>query len=319
MHLPGPFTENQPKDYIFQLNAPTSMGDNHIDLLFAARTSGLYLSGDGGQTWESAYKSLNIRQELPTIAVCLSPDFEHEPHVFAGLSGAVLRSYNGGADWQQSRLPTPPPAVSSLVASPNYPEDGIVFAGTNEDGVLISNDRGRSWVSWNFGLLDLNILCLAISPDFTNDETIYAGCESGIFRSTNGGRAWRELTLPVGYDSVLSLAISQEYAQDNILFAGTENKGLLISLDRGKNWQGVDEATSDQPVNSVLLSSSCSKHEEILILHGSTLKISKDCGKTWKRWQVKKLAGSHITAVLAPHGFNDGVFVGCEDGAVMRV
>lgn len=253
------------------------------------------------------------------MAIALAPDFNHEPTVFAGLNGAILRSSDGGTNWQRSRLPSPPPAISTLVISPNYAEDGIIFAGNNEDGVLVSNDRGKNWIFWNFGLLDLHILCLAISPDFAMDETLFAGAESGLFRSTNGGRAWKEVALPIGFDAVLSLAISPRFAQDNTLFIGTENNGLLVSRDRGRSWIPPIESTSEAPVNQILLSPATSAKQEILILYGGGLLISKDGGKTWKPWQTKKLGSRNVTAVLACHGTEEGVLVGFEDGNTTRI
>jgi photosystem II stability/assembly factor-like uncharacterized protein len=309
---------SQPDDYIYQLAAPTSISKNDVGILFAARASGLYYSRDNGQNWESAYKSLNAGQVLPTIAITLSPNFEHEPHIFAGLNGAILRSYDGGKNWQQCYLPGPPPVISSLITSPHYARDGIAFAGTNEDGVLLSTDRGKNWIAWNFGLLDLNILCLAISPDFATDETLYAGAVSGLFKSTNGGRAWREVALPIGYDAVLSLALSPKFTQDNTMYAGTENKGLLVSQDRGKSWQSLVETTGDQPVNSVLLSPNFPSDQEILLLHGGTLILTKDNGKIWKPWQKKITRGRNVTSLLVLHSFREGVFIGFEDGSVIK-
>jgi photosystem II stability/assembly factor-like uncharacterized protein len=311
-------TPPQSNDYIFQFAVPASFSHDGNRTCFAARTLGLFRSSDGGQTWESAYTSLNTREALPTTAIALAPDFNHEPTVFAGLNGAILRSYDGGTNWQRSRLPTPSPAISALAIAPNYVEAGIVFAGTNEDGVLVSNDRGKNWVSWNFGLLDLNILCLAISPDFATDETLFAGTESGLFSSTNGGRAWKEVALPIGFDAILSLAISLRFAQDNTLFVGTENNGLLISRDRGKSWQPLTETISAAPVNQILLSPAAPTRE-IFILHGGEPLVSIDSGKSWKAWKSKLLGGRDVTALLAANSPWGIILVGCEDGRVLSV
>jgi photosystem II stability/assembly factor-like uncharacterized protein len=309
----------QPNDIIFQFSAPGSFSQGVKRICFAARSSGLFRSIDGGQTWESAYATLNIREALLTISVVLAPDFQHDQTVFAGLNGAILRSHDGGENWQRGRLPTPPPAISALVISPKYEQDATIFAGTNEDGVLKSSDGGRNWVAWNFGLLDLTIFCLAISPDFGADETLYAGTESGLFRSTNAGRAWKEVPLPVGFDAVLSLAISPNFAQDNTLFAGTENKGLLVSQDRGKSWQSPCDGTSAEPVNQIAFLNTSSTKQAVLILVGGTPLVSKDAGKTWKLWRGKKLAGRNVTTLLAPDGLEESVLVGFENGTIFQI
>ena len=306
-----------PDDYIFQLAAASSQRSESSQIFFAARASGLFRSHDDGQSWESAYATLNTSERLPTTSIAIVPNFAREPTVFAGLNGAILRSHDGGTNWQSSRLPEPPPAISALAISPNYAEDGVVFAGTNEDGVLVSNDRCQNWAAWNFGLLDLNILCLGISPDFAADETIFAGTESGLFRSTNGGRAWKEVSLPISFDAILSLALSPNFAQDGTLFAGTENNGLLISRDGGKSWQLLAETTSAAPVNQILLSPTAPS-KEIFILHGGALLVSKDGGKTWTPWNAKRLGDWNITAVLALNDLADSFLIGLEDGRILR-
>ncbi len=304
-------------DYIFQFAAWSSPGGASMQTCFAARSSGLYRSKDGGQTWEPAYASLNTSEALATTSVALAPDFAHEPTIFAGLNGAILCSYDGGNSWQPGRLPAPLPAISALAISPCFQEDGTALAGTSEDGVLVTSDRGMNWVSWNFGLLDLNILCLAVSPEFAADETIFAGSESGLFRSTNGGRAWKDVVLPVEFDAVLSLAISPNFVGDNTVFVGTENQGLLVSHDRGKSWRLVGEKTASDPVNHIVLSAS-SPASELLILHGGALIVSKDGGETWKKWKKKLTGEQNVTAVLAPQGPSGEALIGLEDGRIFR-
>ncbi len=308
----------EPTDFVFQLVAPITPGQDGRLPCFAARRSGLYRSMDNGRTWELAYASLNAPEALPTTAVALAPEFNYEPTVFAGLNGAILCSYDGGIHWQPGRLPAPLPAISSLAVSPCYREDGMVFAGTNEDGVLVSSDRGKNWILWNFGLLDLSVLCLAVSPEFAVDETLFAGTESGLFRSTNGGRAWKEVSLPIGFDAVLSLAISPNFTRDSSIFAGTENNGVLVSQDRGKNWKSVSETTRSEPVNSILLSPRA-PDKALLILHGGTMKISKDGGISWRGWKTRQVRTRNVTAVLAPPGRGSGALIGFEDGSISQV
>ncbi|RPJ52367.1 MAG: hypothetical protein EHM21_00380, partial [Chloroflexi bacterium] len=221
---------------VYALTAAPGTVPGQNGLVFAASSTGLQRSADGGQTWTDALAELNLTGTLPVISLAISPDFEQQPKVIAGAPGGVFHS-TAGQSWRAVVMANPAPTVSSLAISPNYSRDETVFAGTMEDGVFISRDGGERWVTWNFGLLDLNVMCLGISPDFANDETVFAGTESGIFRSTNGGRAWREIEVPFGFDAVISLALSPQYAGDRTLYAGTEEQGLWVSRNEGETWQ----------------------------------------------------------------------------------
>ncbi|MBK8020735.1 MAG: hypothetical protein IPK19_04730 [Chloroflexi bacterium] len=195
-------------------------------ILYAARTSGLSRSRDGGTTWEETFASLEQAEPLAAIAVASTGQT-----VFAGVKGAVLRSDDAGDHWTMVGLGSPPPLVVALTISPNFAEDGLVAAGTAEDGVFVSTDRGDTWVAWNFGLLDQSVYALAFSPDFARDRTLYAGAESGVFRSVSAGRGWRETAFPMDAAPVLSLALF-----GGALVAGTEQHGLFAS-DGGEHWR----------------------------------------------------------------------------------
>ena len=305
------------QDYIYQFIASGNFNRSKADY-FAARVSGLYRSSDGGKSWTSAFDSLNLQKDLSALAVAVSPDLEDDPSIFVGLNGGILRSPDNGRHWESALLPSPPPAISALAISPNFIQDGIVFAGTLEDGMLRSSDRGGRWDAWNFGLLDLNILCVAISPDFARDETLFVGTQSGIFRSTNGGRAWREINLPGEFDAVLSLTLAPDFASNGTLFAGTENQGLFRSTDGGKTWQRLAKSKLKEPINSILLAPDFIARPELLILHGDQLLISVDCGRRWRPFRANLVNRKSVAAILCPYGFDpsSSVLVGYTDGSI---
>ena len=240
--------------------------------------------------------------------------------MFAGISGSILRSYDGGETWQASELPLPPPLVSCLAVSPNYEIDGVVFAGTMEDGVFRSADRGAHWMAWNFGLYDPHILALAISPDFEEDNTLFVGAEAGIFCSTTNGRSWRELPFPNELAPVQSLAISWAYKFDGLLFAGTESSGLFQSIDRGGNWTRVAEDVIAESVDQILLGPNYPAIPHLLALTSDGLYVSRDAASTWSAWPLGKLADEEIMVVAAPHGLEPGapLLLGMVDGRVSR-
>ncbi len=218
----------------------------------AGRASGLYRSEDGGVSWQPLIGGPGAAVQPLVSAVAVASGEGLEQTLFAGGQGSLLRSGDGGLRWQTCVLPQPPPLITSIAVSPAFVHDGIVLAGTAEDGVFRSADRGDRWASWNFGLLDLRIMALAISPAFASDEIVYAAAETGLFRSTDGGRAWREMTLTEHSEPVLSLALSPDFGANGLLYAGTESAGLFRSFDRGKNWQYLPEIdTGGQPINGL--------------------------------------------------------------------
>jgi photosystem II stability/assembly factor-like uncharacterized protein len=306
-------------DLIYSLAASPDFAQDGICL--AARSSGLVISEDGGQSWKDAFASLNLTETLTTTAVCVSPDFPIQKHIFAGFPGGILLSLDGGKSWQTARAPTPPPVITVLETSPNYARDRCVFAGTMEDGMLLSVDGGASWHPWNFGLLDARVMALAISPGFARDGTLFTATETGIFRSSNNGRSWSETNFPPELAPVLCLALSPNFSQDSTLFAGTESNGLLKSIDEGNTWQRLGEEAIIGVVNAILISPEYPNRKELLLLGEDKLLVSCDDGETWSERPVITHLETALTCVIAPEGFRQGakLLVGSQDGGVIIV
>ena len=309
-------SENSPmdsdtNDFVYQFT--TSQ-----DGWYAACASNLYRSTDQGASWKSAYVSLELQNPLSTLCVAAPIGPDEHPYVFAGLHSGLLRSTDGGETWESAPQPSPSPIFSFLAPSPDFAQDGMLFAATLGCGVLIYKSHGSQLSMWNFGLLDHEILCLEVSPNFIEDHTIFAGVQSGLFLSTNGGRSWTDIDLPVGYEPVLSLAISPDFANDRLLYAGTESKGILCSSDCGKKWKPLGEGVLAKPINSILLGPQFPKKSDLLIVHGENPLFSSDGGYSWEHWRTDRLDCLDVSAILAPEGFGDGVpaVVGLFDGGI---
>jgi photosystem II stability/assembly factor-like uncharacterized protein len=298
-------SENIAQDIVYALAA--SAGGP----CFAARHSGLWRSEDQGLTWQQIEVLPDEPDQLTVTAVAVSPDFQNDGNIFAGVPGGILRSSDGGAQFSFAALAVPPPSISALALSPSYAQDGIVFAATLEDGMFRSHDRGRSWQAWHFGLFDMNVLCIAISPAFSQDRTVYVGTETGIFCSRNGGRAWQEIGFENELAPVLSLAVSPQFAEDGILFAGTEAAGLFRSDNMGDSWQLVLES---EVVNYVLAA------PDLLAATDDRLWRSGDSGQTWTSQTPTGLGDAVITAAaLSGPTLDSPLLIGLSDGQILRV
>jgi photosystem II stability/assembly factor-like uncharacterized protein len=74
--------------------------------------------------------------------------------------------------------------------------DETIFAGT-DSALYFSYNGGRAWRPLPFPEDAAPILSLAVSPDFAQDQTLFAGTEgNGLHRSQNRGQSWQKLDLP---------------------------------------------------------------------------------------------------------------------------
>ncbi|HLF75709.1 MAG TPA: hypothetical protein VI524_15235 [Anaerolineales bacterium] len=127
----------------------------------------------------------------------------------------------------------------------------IVFAGTQGNGILRSEDRGKTWQP--AGMDEQVVKSLAVSA--SEADTLYAGTKPpAVFVSHNAGETWTELesfrqmrepswkTPTESEPYVLGLAVSP--TDSNVILAGVEYGAVLRSADAGKTWQGHLKDTS---------------------------------------------------------------------------
>ena len=277
-------------DAVYALAASPEFARDGI--CFAACGSGLYRSQDGGDSW----RKLRTSSESVTTAVAVSPAFAQDRSVFAAVKGGVLRSSDGGDTWFTSAFPAPPPLFSSLLVSSHFERDGFLLAATMEDGVFSSTDRGARWQPWNFGLFDLNVLCIALSPAWVDDETVYVGTETGLYRSANGGRAWRHTGFPAEFAPALCIACLEDRdSRASRLIVGTEQHGLMESCDHGETWARLAADAISGAVNQLHV---CRRGDDSLAIYALVedgILCSDDAGKVWT--EVLRVEGTP-TAML---------------------
>ena len=313
------FDTDELQDFVFSFTlSPTFETDR---ICFQARLSGLYRSADGGGTWHLAYDRLGLHGPLLTTSVGFSPGFASDRTVFAGVHGAVAKSIDAGDSWTIVPLSSPPSLVSALAISPNYPEDGTVFAGTLEDGLFRSTDRGSSWKGCNFGLFDLQVLSVVLSPSFKRDGIAIAGTETGLFRSTNGGRSWREGEGLDDFTSILCLAASPTFDARADIYAGTTATGLWRSSDAGRSWSDLGSERTGEAVNSVLLAPSYPQPPDVLLMTDSGFLLSRDGGESWLRPIASVDDLQDVASIAAPSGLGIGapLLVALRMGRVVTV
>jgi photosystem II stability/assembly factor-like uncharacterized protein len=165
----------------------------------------------------------------------------NEALFIATHSGLVIAERAGG-DWRISERALKGKRVTSVIA-----REGVVLIGTHE-GVLRSDDWGKTWRDASNGLNSRYVRWLAYHPEISDRE--FAGTEpADIFVSHDGANSWRECNevaqirnahhwfLPYsnGAGCIRGLAFNGSRA-----YAAAEVGGALRSDDGGETWRLCD-------------------------------------------------------------------------------
>jgi photosystem II stability/assembly factor-like uncharacterized protein len=121
-------------------------------------------------------------------------------------------------------------------------KEGLLFAGTDDGKVSISENNGATWRSIDHvpGVADTAPV-FKILPSQHNAKVVYAAFNNHqagdfkpyIMKSVDMGRTWTSIVGNLPEGSVYSLA--EDYVDPNLLFAGTE-WGLFVTRDGGSKW-----------------------------------------------------------------------------------
>jgi len=241
--------------------------------------------------------------EEVVYALAASPDFAKTGTCFSARQSGLYRSDDGGETWKsvyESLTLDMPLVTTSVVVSPAFPQDGLVYAGTN-GGILRSANGGETWEVAVLRTPSPLVSALAISPDFANDKTLFAGTmEDGVFRSTDQGTEWVFWNFGLYDPNILCLVVSPDYQTDKCLFAGTEN-AIFLSRNSAHSWKETSFPLDRGPVLSVAISPNFTRDRTLFAgtdAHG--LFCSKDAGKTWQPVPGLNVTSSINALLISP-------------------
>lgn len=164
--------------------------------------------------------------------------------LIANTRDGLARATRADADRWQVKQFMQGHDIRCLEPDPHHP--GTIYAGTQGNGVLRSDDLGQSWQP--AGLDGQIVKALAVSPH--TPDTVYAGAKPPLlFISQDGGQNWTERdgfraipsrdswwspAEPPGTAYINGLAISPVNPQ--IILAGIEFGAVVRSTDGGQTW-----------------------------------------------------------------------------------
>jgi len=212
-------------------------------MLYAATSSGLRSSSDGGQTWAEVEIAEIKGQAITALAI---DGEDQERPLYVGTFGrGLFKSVDGGKSWFSLGLKN-----RNLTALAS--QKGAVYAVTSSPfaGVYHSSDAGKTFLPSDAGNLPPEVDIRSLALDLENPLNVYIGTAlvagsrstdySRVKVSRDGGRTWNslgrwDLNNPNGPDPRQPISVLL-YARGDRVYAGDSNRLFRLSPDRG-DWQ----------------------------------------------------------------------------------
>lgn len=239
------------------------------DTLFAGGFNRVYVSQDGGNTWDST--------------AVVSPDIDEvnsvryaQGRLWAGTPAwGIFRSDDGGQHWQADNNGLS--GLGAMQISSLALRGDSLYAGTYGAGVFVKKISSNSnWSAYNAGIPWLNVESLNCVGDVLFAG---AGMNATVSMQRRPGNAWVEVNYAVF--SGLGDAFLGVTEKDGVLLAAG-SLGLYRSTDGGDNWAPYNAGTGYLE-RARLITGDGKVFANLVRTSGlSFLKYSDDLGQHWQ-------------------------------------
>jgi len=193
--------------------------------IFASACSGIYRSDNAAREWRKI-------QGIPYTArrtYAITQDPRNPASVYAATSEGLWKTSDGGISWRRT---TPPDwVVNAVVVAGGSP--ARVLIGTEQLGVLSSDDGGEHFQDANAGFFHRQILALALDAGHPGRVlAVLAHAPDTIVATEDGGKNW----LPLG-PGLRTEQMLRVYATPGGWWASIEHGGLMRYDAARKAWQ----------------------------------------------------------------------------------
>ncbi len=213
---------------------------NHVIM---SACSGIYESKNAGDSWRKVQGIPS--QSRRTRAILQHPSVPGL--VFAGTTEGFWRSERGGDADSWMVTTSRQIEINSITVHPSRPE--TIYIGTNNYGVMVSYDSGKSFIPTNGGYSGRFANAIVADRETPNRifaATINTATGGGfLFVSNDNGASWRPSMRNMP-SRLITYSILQDQQDANIIYLGT-NLGVYRSTDRGTSWAPIWSANAPPP------------------------------------------------------------------------
>jgi photosystem II stability/assembly factor-like uncharacterized protein len=307
-----------------------AMDPEHPETLYvgttdAIKSTGIYVSRDGGATWGSLRTGL-LATHYPTFTnvsalaiVARAPDTLYAiGHTVNGMR--VFKTVNAGISWEYVDAYRDAAVPRCIAVNPKDPLE--VYVGL-QDGLHKSTDGRKSWVRSETGLkgangssLDIHIVVV----DPLQPSTVYACSGNQLFISENAGETWRLQSRIVANAEASILALKADPKEGQTFYASVEGGGLYKTQDGGATWKHAGEPLPAERITSLDIDPVNTQNVYV----GYTVKglgrvaKSTDGGTTWPLMLTVPISEADISALAVDPEQPTRVYAGTAGRGLFR-
>jgi photosystem II stability/assembly factor-like uncharacterized protein len=248
----------------------------------------IFISDDGGQTWNPSTKNLSI---IRVKAFTVLQDKENPNTIYIGTNIGVYRSLDRGNSWSPIAAPKTAPAPKKKTVAKGKaktPAKTVAPTTTAVKKVPVLKDTVR--------LLT-----------YTNDgkNGMLAATDDGLYRTYNIAQGWEKVPLGAGVNEQI-FAVHTSPVQPTNIWVGTVRSGVLVSKDSGATWQRLPEIPVESPISAIEVDPQ--NTNRVYVGTAQTFYVSRDGGATFIRRGGSLPLGNFNSILINPNNPNE-VFV----------
>jgi photosystem II stability/assembly factor-like uncharacterized protein len=217
----------------------------------------IFKTSDGGQSWSVISPDLSTQDPSKIVSS-------------GGIVGDNLGQFYGEV---------------VFAIAPSEIRRGLIWAGTNDGQVWVTQDGGGSWtnVTKNIPGLPEWGTVRKIEPSHFDPGTAYLAVDLHlmddrkpyVYKTTDYGKTWTNITsdLPTGHPLDYVMAITENRHRKGMLFVGTGH-GFYYSLDDGGHWTQFKDGLPAAPVSWIVVPKIF--HDVVVSTYGRGIYVLRD-------------------------------------------
>jgi len=161
----------------------------------------------------------------------------------------IYKSTDCGETFQQTGTNVPGSSeIKNIILDDSNPGTFLVAIESSPDKILKTTDDGQTWTI-SLDNLSLSYFGIPMSPDPSNNNTIYTMSGVSFYRSTDFGDTWPIISTNTGLSS--APCDIEKFPNSDVILMGDNNVGIVRSTDGGFTWAQEYSTSGKIPTISV--------------------------------------------------------------------